>query len=211
MTVAPLTPAAGPTRERILDVSELLFAERGLAGTSVRDISARVGVTPGSLYNHFSGKQALYEAVLERGLRPLLDLLESLAPRELGPDAIDGIVAAIMEHLASRPHLPRLVFHEACSGGEHLSQLARRWIRPLVFQAERELKRDPHTRLAEDDLPSVIAAWIHLVFGHFAMAPLLSEVFDRDLLAPEALERQTRFLSQLIRRMVASPPVPSDA
>jgi len=202
-------PSSSSSRERILDAAEALFARSGMAGVSVREIAQASQLTPASLYNHFPGKQALYEAVLERGLRPLLDLLESLAPRELGPDAIDGIVATIMEHLASRPHLPRLVFHEACSGGEHLNQLARRWIRPLVSQAERELKRDAHTQLAEDDLPSVIAAWIHLVFGHFAMAPLLSQVFDRDLLAPEALERQTRFLSQLIRRMVASPPVPS--
>jgi TetR/AcrR family transcriptional regulator len=197
--------ADSPTRERILDAAEALFARGGLAGVGMREIAQASELTPASLYNHFAGKQALYEAVLERGLRPLFDLLESLAPRELGADAIDGIVAAIMEHLARRPHLPRLVFHEACSGGEHLSQLARRWIRPLVLQAERELKRGAHTDLPEDDVPSVIAAWIHLVFGHFAMAPLLSEVFDRDLLAPEALARETRFLAQLIRRMVVSP------
>jgi len=180
-----------------------------MSGVGMREIAQASELTPASLYNHFSGKQALYEAVLERGTRPLLELLEGLAPRELGPDAVDEIVAAIMGHLAQRPHLPRLVFHEACSGGEHLSQLARRWIRPLVGQAERELKRGAHTPWPEEDFPAVIAAWIQLVFGHFAMAPLLSEVFDRDLLSAEALERQTRFLSQLIRQMVATPPAPS--
>jgi AcrR family transcriptional regulator len=175
----------------------------------MREIAHASGLTPASLYNHFPGKEALYEAVLERGIRPLLELLEGLAPRELGPDAVDEIVAAIMEHLAQRPHLPRLVFHEACSGGERLSQLARRWLRPLVRQAERELKRGARTPWSEEEFPSVIAAWIHLVFGHFAMAPLLSEVFDEDLLGPEALRRQTRFLSRLIRQMVSSPPAPS--
>lgn len=204
----PAAAGALPSRERILDAAEALFARRGMSGVGVREIAQASGLTPASLYNHFPSKEALYEAVLARGLRPLFELLESLAPRELDPDAIPELVAALMGHLSRRPHLPRLVFHEACSGGEHLSQLARRWIRPLVAQAERELKRDARVAWSEEDLPALIAAWIHLVFGHFAMAPLLSEVFDRDLLSPEALAQQTRFLSQLIRRMVASPVPP---
>ena len=56
------------TRERILDVAEALFAERGLAGTAVRDIAREAGLTAPSLYNHFDGKHALYEAVLVRGV-----------------------------------------------------------------------------------------------------------------------------------------------
>ncbi len=116
MTTAQLSPAAGPTRERILDVSEVLFAERGLAGTSVRDISARVGVTPGSLYNHFPGKQALYEAVLARGIRPLIDLMKQFAGREQTIDAADEIIGAIVRHLGQHPRLPRLIQHEALTG-----------------------------------------------------------------------------------------------
>jgi len=205
----PALSETGPgsaSRGRILDAAEALFARRGFSGVGMREIAQASELTPASLYNHFPGKEALYEAVLERGATPLLQLLEGLASRELGPDSIDDIVAAIMEHLSQRPHLPRLVFHEACSGGEHLSQLARRWIRPLVAQAEREFKRAPRSGFSERDVPALIAAWIHLVFGHFAMAPLLSEVFEEDLLSPEALERETRFLCELIRRMVASPP-----
>ena len=102
MTVVQLTPASSPTRERILDVSEGLFAESGLAGTSVRDISARVGVTPGSLYNHFPGKQALYEAVLDRGIRPLLDLMQQFAGREQTVDATDGVISSGLEARALR-------------------------------------------------------------------------------------------------------------
>jgi AcrR family transcriptional regulator len=41
------------TADRILDAAEALFAERGLAGTAVRDIAARTGLNPASLYNHF--------------------------------------------------------------------------------------------------------------------------------------------------------------
>ena len=56
---AEAAPIPVLTRDRILDAAEELFAERGLAGTAVRDISNQVGLTPASLYNHFSGKQSL--------------------------------------------------------------------------------------------------------------------------------------------------------
>jgi hypothetical protein len=41
------------------------------------------------------------------------------------------------------------------------------------------------------------------------MAPMLSVVFDTDPLAPESLERQTRFLQKLARIMASGDPVKS--
>src|SRR2546427_12692245 len=64
--------AAVPTREVILDTAERLFAARGVEGVAVRDLAREMGVTASSLYNHFPGKQALYDAVLERGLGPIV-------------------------------------------------------------------------------------------------------------------------------------------
>ena len=85
-------PTASETRERILDVAEALFAEKGFAATSVRDIAAHVGLTPASLYNHFNGKGGLYEAVLERGVRPLVELMHDLTIRDPGNDSIDQVM-----------------------------------------------------------------------------------------------------------------------
>lgn len=193
-------PAVTETRDRILDEAEVLFAEHGLAGTSVRDIAARVGVTPASLYNHFPGKEALYRAVLARGLAPLLEQLAEIAGREADPQHAARLIEGVMEHLARRPHLPRLVALEAATGGDHLKSLARDWIRPLVEQGLDALDRE---RLAgrsafdEQEQAWAIAAWVHLVFGHFAMAPLLHEVLGRDPLAPESLAQQTGLLRKL--------------
>jgi AcrR family transcriptional regulator len=199
-------PGAGlETRTRILDAGEALFAERGFAGTAMRDIARRVGLTPASLYNHFAGKQALYEAVLERGVRPLLERVAGFARAERSTGDAERLIAAIMEHLASRPHLPRLVQHEAISGGAYLSRLAREWIRPLIEQGVAAMKREGDPRWDEGEAPLLIAAWLHLIFGHFALAPLLAEVFDEDPLAPAALARQTRFLRKLARAIQGGP------
>src|SRR4051794_1097083 len=54
------------TRQALVDVAEKLFTEHGYAATSLDAIVAGADVTKGALYHHFSGKQALFEAVFEQ-------------------------------------------------------------------------------------------------------------------------------------------------
>jgi AcrR family transcriptional regulator len=197
-------PAPSQTRERILDVAEALFADQGFAGTSVRDIAAAAGLTAASLYNHFDGKEALYAAVLERGIRPLVLLMQSHTGGGPVDETAAELVGHVMEHLRRRPHLPRLIQHEALTGGSHLARLARDWVRPLLHYGTTEMKREP-SHWDADEYPLVIAAWIHLLLGHFTMAPLFREVLDEDPLAPPLIERQTRFLQKLARILATAP------
>lgn len=200
------------TRERILDVAERLFAERGLAGTAVRDIAREAGLTAPSLYNHFDGKQALYEAVLARGVEPLYSIMaqgaareeQSSAPREAAPGARAGqVLDAIVDHLASHPNLARLIQHESLTGGESLTRIAHGWLEPIVSQGLAAMKADPTTVWSEQEQPLAVAAWIHVILGHFASAPLLRELFQIDPLAPEQIERQKDFLRRFAQLMMA--------
>jgi AcrR family transcriptional regulator len=203
---APPKPSATgtpDTRERILDAAEALFAVQGLAGTAVRDIAREVGLTPASLYNHFAGKQAIYDAVLERGVMPLLHLMRELPSRDHTARDMEETINAIMAQLASRPHFPRLIQHEVITGGPYLGKLARNWFRPILEQGIAELKRDSDNGWQEDEYDLVMSAWLNMVFGHFAMAPMMAEVFDDDPLSEKNLERQTRFLRKLARLMLA--------
>ena len=51
------------TRERILEAALDLFGERGLTGTTVRDIAQRAKVNVAAISYHFGGKDELYRAV----------------------------------------------------------------------------------------------------------------------------------------------------
>jgi AcrR family transcriptional regulator len=66
--------AAAETRERILDEALRLFAERGYAGTSIRDLAKRLNMTSASLYYHFTSK----EDILDQLLAPYLDRVSTL-------------------------------------------------------------------------------------------------------------------------------------
>lgn len=54
------------TKERILGTALALFAERGYAGTSMRDIADALGITKGALYRHYEGKEAIFAAIVAR-------------------------------------------------------------------------------------------------------------------------------------------------
>ena len=74
--LAPLVPQvpgrtrrqqySASTRRSLVEVAERLFTEQGYAATSLDQVVAGAEVTKGALYHHFSGKQALFEAVFER-------------------------------------------------------------------------------------------------------------------------------------------------
>jgi AcrR family transcriptional regulator len=53
------------TRAQLIATGTRLFAARGYEGTSIEAVLQEAGVSRGSLYHHFSSKEALFEAVLE--------------------------------------------------------------------------------------------------------------------------------------------------
>lgn len=70
MVRPPTTNAAlrAATRERLLQAALQVFAARGYADVTVRDIAAQAGVAVGALYQHFDGKDALLAACFARSM-----------------------------------------------------------------------------------------------------------------------------------------------
>jgi cytochrome P450 family 142 subfamily A polypeptide 1 len=201
------------TAERILDAAEDLFAGRGYAGTTMRDVSAAVGLRTPSLYNHFSSKEALYAAVLERGLSPLLAVLSQAVEAgqpELEPDP-GQVVRRMMAQAAQRPKLPRLIQHETLAGGEHLSPMLRGWIAPLFARAGEMVEAGPAaSRWERDQLPLLVIAMYNVVVGYFTIAPLYKELNGADLLTREMLGKQTRLFRELAMMLFGPPAAAED-
>ncbi len=64
---------AKDVRNRLLDVAEKLFSERGFADTSVRDITAEANCNVAAVNYHFGGKENLYTEVWRHHLLRLRD------------------------------------------------------------------------------------------------------------------------------------------
>ena len=63
------------TVDRILDAAEILFAEKGFSETSLRSITGKAKVNLAAVNYHFGSKNALIQAVFNRFLSPLNDLM----------------------------------------------------------------------------------------------------------------------------------------
>ena len=60
------------TRRRILQIALTLMAQRGVDGTSMRDLASAAGLNVASLYHYFPSKRDLLESVLiEQGFLPI--------------------------------------------------------------------------------------------------------------------------------------------
>jgi len=93
-------PARGrPTRERILDVAEKLFARRGFHGVSVRDITQEAGVDVALVNYHFGSKDNLVNEVFRRRMDEMsAQRLEALeAATRNAPGQLEPVLAAFVE------------------------------------------------------------------------------------------------------------------
>lgn len=80
-------PADKPTVGRILEAATKLFALKGLAAVSVKELAEAAGVNIALISYYFGGKENLYAVVLERQFAILNEVIDSLSKTELEPIA----------------------------------------------------------------------------------------------------------------------------
>jgi len=201
------TPA--PTREVILDTAERLFAARGVEGVAVRDLAREMGITASSLYNHFPGKQALYDAVLERGLGPIVDVVAG--QDGLGPERVHATLDRLTAHLTRHPHLARLLQRALLEESPAVEALLERWIGSLYREGiavVRKAARDAGWEA--EQVPHLGVALFGMIFAYFTNAAALRRLagWRDDLFSARALAVQRRFLEQAIIRLLGPRPRP---
>lgn len=64
------------TKEKIIEVTRELVNQKGIEGTSLNDILNETGLKKGSLYFHFSNKESIIFAVLEKAKKEFLEFLD---------------------------------------------------------------------------------------------------------------------------------------
>ena len=74
-------------RNEILDVAERLFCSRGYDQTSTNDILAEIGIARGTLYYHFSSKEDILDAMIDRILDEIV--------RRASQIALDGSIPVL--------------------------------------------------------------------------------------------------------------------
>jgi AcrR family transcriptional regulator len=117
---AALTSVGVVQRQHILTTALSLMAQRGVAGTSMRDLAGATGLNVATLYHYFPSKRELLVAVLaERGF--LEDLAAPATPAALTHDPATGLGALLADMLESMLEVEdfvRLMMGEVMRGDE---------------------------------------------------------------------------------------------
>lgn len=179
------------TREIILDTAEQLFAEHGVAATSIRDITGAAGVNLGAINYHFGTKQDLVAAVFTRRLEPVskrqLALMENVL-REAGdnPPSLEAVLEAMIRptveksFAAGKRNLAfmRLVYRSISEPNNEVRRLIRAQMQETIAFSLKSLA------LACPSLPTSELVW-RLLFTMGALNSILQKVAQDDLLPPE--------------------------
>lgn len=76
----PPKALAGNIEERILDAARDVFLERGFDGASIDEIAERAPASKPTIYARYSGKPALFAAIVERSIGELMNLGSAYTP-----------------------------------------------------------------------------------------------------------------------------------
>ena len=104
------------TRAEILGAAWTLVAENGLAGLSLRDLAAAVGMRAPSLYSYFESKHAIYDAMFAQGAREYVEQ-EALLPST--DDLVTDVAAGLDFYLSfstANPARHQLLFQRTIPG-----------------------------------------------------------------------------------------------
>ena len=116
---AAVTPRKQPRQARaaatvaaVVEAAARILEAEGLGGFNTNAVAARAGVSIGSLYQYFPGKDAILAALIRREAEAFDAALTQAvaAATELGTSSAVGLLARVaVAHQASRPRLARLL------------------------------------------------------------------------------------------------------
>lgn len=94
------------TKAKILEKALELFSENGYDAVSVDQIAKAVGIKAPSLYNHFPGKRAIFDAIVEKTARQYEDYTDEINIHVQALSQDLGLFSKISEeHLAEKMRL----------------------------------------------------------------------------------------------------------
>jgi TetR/AcrR family transcriptional regulator len=195
--------------ERLLRAALDAFAENGYDGTSVRELSRRLGVSHALLTARFGSKEGLWFAAMEQALAQTEQTWREVAGSP-ALDDLDALRQGVVQQLifsAAHPQVLRIMSHEGAIDSPRLRFVMDRFVNPLRPGVERLLGR----LVAAGRIRHVPYATLHFLTIHGGGAPFANHVEAELLGAPphpdaKDIRAHAEAVADLLIAGVALPP-----
>jgi AcrR family transcriptional regulator len=194
---------ADRTRQRILDAALEEFSRHGLGGARVDRIAQRAAANKRMLYYYFGDKDGLFLAVLERSYMQIRSAERALDLEHRDPrEALKRLVEFTWRYYLDHPEFMTLLNSENLHQGRHIRKSRRvpQMHTTLVATLRSVLRKGAAQGLFRAGVDPVQLYISIAGEGYFYLSNryTLSRIFERDLMAPRALNSRARHITRMI-------------
>ncbi len=181
------------TREALIDAAAEVFAQRGFAGTTVREICERAGANIAAVNYHFGDKERLYAEVLTHALRcarekfpPTLGLPPDAKPEDQLRAFIESLLMRIFDEGRHSWH-GRLMAREMVEPTAALDGLVEEEIRPMSDRLHRIVQALLGARADENLVHQCAMSVVSQCVFFQNCRPVLIRLFPGRKFSPQAI------------------------
>jgi AcrR family transcriptional regulator len=163
------------TRQAVMEAAYELFLEQGYAATSMRQIAERAGLALGGIYNHFTGKEAIFsELILDRHpYRQILPIMLN-APAEDPETFVRSAAQTMLDELGKRPDFIKLMLIEIVEfNGRNMPEIIERVLPEVLPLIQRFSKQKGLLR----EIPPFVffRAFLGLFFSYYITEMMIAD------------------------------------
>lgn len=205
----PRTRDAEATKARILEAAKREFAKNGLGGARVDVIAEKARANKRMIYHYFESKEGLFQTILENAYVDIRSAEQKLNLDHLAPkEALERLVRFTWDYYLKNPEFITLVNSENLHRAKHLkkSEVVKVYSRKFVSMVTTILDRGVAAGVFRPGVDPVQLNITIAAIGYYYLTNRFtgSIVFERDLMAKDALEERLRFNIDTILRLVAA-------
>jgi len=147
-------------KEKLLAAGTRLFAEKGFAGVSIRELATAAGVNSALISYHFGGKEGLYEAVITAQYERLIIKFEAIAASTSSVEEKIRMYADVIRrnHTEDQPLMARLVQGELSSPTACMEKVLRKYTFRIAQIVSDVLRQGIQSGNFRQDVDPVLAA-----------------------------------------------------
>lgn len=171
------------TKDRLLQVATLAFAQEGFDGMTVDKIVAKARCNKRMVYYYFGNKEKLYHAVLERVYEQFAEFEQCSIQKSEASSAqalLKEVVSDYLDFLETHPHVVALLAWENLNQGRAIKHLrVQETKRPLLDRLTKIFRQEDPTKTSRE-IDQIFISLIALCYFAYSNRYTMKQVLGFD-------------------------------